>query len=263
MAEAAVANSRFRLLIDLTKREFKVRYLGSLLGGYWNIIHPLVMIIVFTVIFSKVMRARMGEGSTPYSYSLYLCSGLLAWNLFQEIVAKGSSAIIDNAAFMKKMSFPPLVLFGGTLLSACINFLIAFAIFSLFLFSIKPVGIGLLATFFLIVMLLALFGFGMSIGLGCLNVFLRDVQQLVAVLFQLWFWFTPIIYLTTLLPEFAQKMLYFNPAWPFIESMHQVLYYGVYPELNFWLMMVGWASASLVIGLLIYQKSIGLVRDQL
>jgi lipopolysaccharide transport system permease protein len=221
------------------------------------------MIMIYTLIFSQVMKSRLGGEGGPFSYSLYLCSGLLAWNFFSEAVSRGVNALLDNATFMKKMSFPPLILFGAALASAGINFLIAMGIFSVALLFIHPVPIDLYLSFYVVVMLLAAFAFGISMGLGCLNVFLRDVQQLVNILFQLWFWFTPIVYLTSILPDIARKMLYFNPAWPFVESMHQLIFFRTYPPIEFWGMMVGWVVVSMITGLFLYSRLVKHVRDQL
>jgi lipopolysaccharide transport system permease protein len=251
------------LLRDLTKREFKMRYLGSMLGSSWNLIHPLVMILVYTLVFSQVMHSRLGANSGPFAYSLYLCSGLLAWSFFQETVTRGVNTILDNAAFMKKMAFPPVVLFGATVASAAINFAIAFGLFTIALVILKPVSIVFYLTFLFVVALLAVFGFGIALGLGCLNVFLRDVQQLVAVTFQLWFWFTPIIYLVDALPEMAHKLIIFNPAYAFIGPMHDLLYFERFPEPYFWALMLGWIALSLAFGGFVYRRSIRYVRDQL
>ena len=202
------------LLVDLTKRDFKVRYLGSLLGSYWNVIHPLMMIFIYTVVFSSVMQARLGEGAGPYAYSLYLCTGLLAWNFFAEIANRGAVALLENAPFLKKIAFPPAILFGALYASASINFLISFAIFFTILMLVAPVAVGKVLVFLLCVALFGLLGFALAVCLGCLNVFLRDFQQLTNIVFQLWFWFTPIVYLFDHLPEAAQQLLMLNPAWP-------------------------------------------------
>lgn len=252
-----------RLLFDLTRREFKVRYLGSMLGAYWNLIHPLMMIGIYTVVFSQVMRARLGDQSDRFSYSLYLCSGLLAWNFLSEVVNRSAVTILDNAAFMKKLAFPPVILFGASLASAFVNFMIAFLIFLAILLYIRPLPLPMLGAYMGIIILLGLFALGLGVGLGCLNVFMRDVQQLTGVIFQLWFWFTPIVYLTDALPAVAKSLLPFNPAFAFIEPLHQLMYFHQWPEPRFWWLMAVWLGLSALFGTFIYRKSITFVRDQL
>ncbi len=100
-----------RILLDFARRDFKLRYTGSILGTKWNYIHPLVMILVYTLVFSKVMGARLGDQTKPFEYSIYLCSALLPWNFFVDLLTRQTSCLTDNAAFLKKMSISPIVLF--------------------------------------------------------------------------------------------------------------------------------------------------------
>ncbi len=251
------------LLRDLTKREFKTRYLGSIIGSYWNVIHPLVMILIYTMVFSRIMHTRLGENAGPFSYSIYLCSGLFAWNFLSEIMNRGTATLLDNASFLKKLSLPPWVLFGANIGTAWINFIISFSIFILFYIWVESFHLELFLIYFFIMILLSIFAGGMALTLGCLNVFIRDVQQMVSVIFQLWFWFTPIVYLKDSLPDLALKLLYFNPAFSFLDSFHELIYFQrVPPAFNFYLMLI-WSSLSFLMGSFIYKKTILRVRDQL
>jgi lipopolysaccharide transport system permease protein len=251
------------LLISLTKREFKLRYLGSLLGSYWNLIHPIVMILIYTVIFSRVMKAKLGTEHDTFAYSIYLCSGIFAWNLFSEVINRCSMSLLENAGFLKKIAIPPYIVFGASFLSAFVNFCISFGIFSVFLFILRPTGFMNYLCAIGITLLFGMFALGFGIFLGCLNVFLRDVQQMVAMIFQLWFWFTPIVYLHDILPDLAKKMLYFNPAFPFIETLHGLLYGNSGIRLDYMALMLLWTSVFGVLAWFTYNKSISLVRDNL
>ncbi len=259
----SATNKNLSLLVSLTKREFKLRYLGSILGSYWNLIHPLMMILIYTVIFSRVMKAKLGGEQDTFAYSIYLCSGIFAWNLFSEVVNRCSMSLIENAGFLKKIALPPYIVFGASFLSALVNFCISFSIFSVFLFFARPVDPLHYVLALLVTVLLGLFGLGFGIFLGCINVFLRDVQQMVALLFQLWFWFTPIVYLHGTLPEFVQKLLVFNPAFPFIESLHTLIFHNAMPPLRYGGLMLFWTVVAGLIAAYTYKKSISLVRDNL
>lgn len=251
------------LLWDLTKRDFKLKYLGSLLGGLWNFLHPLVMILIYTLVFSQVMRAKLGTQGGTFSYSLYLCSGLLAWNFLNETVLRGTNTLLQNAAFLKKLKFPPAVLFGASTLSAGINYLISLVIFLVFLLAIHAPSVAMFASFLLISGLLAIFATGIALTVGSLNVFLRDVEHLTAITMQLWFWFTPIVYSKEALPQFAKDLLWFNPAYAFIESMHDLIFYQRWPALTMVAAMIGWTVASFVIGTFVYKRSLSFAKDQL
>ncbi len=255
--------SDVRATWEMTKRDFKIRYLGSVIGSYWNIIHPLFMILIYTLIFSQVMHSRLGTHAGRYSYSLYLCSGLLAWNLFSEIINRGTLVLLSNADFIKKLSFRPVILFVSTYLTALSNFAISLAIFLVFLIPLHPPTILQFLGFLLASMLFALFALSISVALGCMNIFLRDVQQAVILLFQLWFWFTPIIYLHDVLPPIAKTLLYFNPAFPFIETMHKFLYFHESPEGSFWLLMLAWNVIAFLGARFVYKLTISRIRDSL
>ena len=259
----SASNKNLSLLVSLTKREFKLRYLGSILGSYWNLIHPLMMIMIYTVIFSRVMKARLGGEQDTFAYSIYLCSGIFAWNLFSEVVNRCSMSLIENAGFLKKIAIPPYIVFGASFLSALVNFCISFSIFSVFLFFVRPFDPLHYLSALLVTLLLGLFGLGFGVFLGCLNVFLRDVQQMIALLFQLWFWFTPVVYLFEVLPELAQKLLILNPAFPFIESLHILIFRNTWPPIHYGFLMIFWTGVSGLLAWLTYKKSISLVRDNL
>ena len=97
-------------ILGSVKREFQLKYRNSLLGAAWTVLNPLAMIVVYTVIFSEVMRARLpGVGGT-YAYSIYLCAGILTWGLFAEIVGRCQTMFIENANLLKKISFPRMCL---------------------------------------------------------------------------------------------------------------------------------------------------------
>ncbi len=120
-------------ILGSVEREFRGRYLGSLLGSTWAILNPLAMILVYTVIFAQVMKARLPGVESVFGYSIYLVSGLLPWNLFAEILSRSLSTFIDNGNLIKKSSFPRVSLPTIAIISASLNFVIVFALFLCFL----------------------------------------------------------------------------------------------------------------------------------
>ena len=115
------------------KREFQSKYSNSLLGAAWTVINPLAMIVVYTVIFSQIMRARLAGVDGAFAYSIYLCSGVLTWGLFAEIVSRAQNVFLENANILKKLSFPRLCLPVIVVANALLNFSIIFGLFTLFL----------------------------------------------------------------------------------------------------------------------------------
>lgn len=117
-------------ILGSVKREFQARYRNSLFGALWTVLNPLSMIVVYTVIFSQIMRARLPGVDDGLAYSVYLCAGLLTWGLFAEITSRSQSMFLENANLLKKISFPRICLPVIALLNAGINFAIILALFS-------------------------------------------------------------------------------------------------------------------------------------
>jgi len=183
------------------KREFQSRYRNSLLGAAWTVINPLAMIVVYTLIFTQIMRAKLPGIESQYAYSIYLCTGVLTWGYFAEIVTRSQNVFIENANLIKKINFPRLCLPVVIVANASLNFLIIFGLFTLFLiFSGSFPGFVYLALIPLLMIQVA-FSIGLGMTLGVLNVFFRDVGQFFSVVIQFWFWLTPIVYPAAISPE--------------------------------------------------------------
>ena len=110
------------------KREFQSKYRNSLLGAAWTVLNPLAMIIVYTVIFSQVMRAKLPGVDSTFAYSIYLCAGVLTWGLFAEILGRGQNVFLEHANLIKKLSFPRICLPTIVVLNAGLNFAIIFGL---------------------------------------------------------------------------------------------------------------------------------------
>lgn len=212
------------------RRDFRSRFNNSLLGATWTIISPAALIFVYTVIFSRVMQARLPGTGTAYAYGIYLCAGILTWGLTAEITGRCVNTFIENANLLKKLTFPRLTLPLIVVLTALLNFSVIFLIFTLFL-AVTGNFPGLI--YFAIFPLLAVqvvFCVGLGICLGVLNVFFRDVGQLYAVLLQFWFWLTPIVYPLDVLPARARDIIAFNPMTPLVRGYQDVLLHGTPPD---------------------------------
>ncbi|APC20321.1 lipopolysaccharide transport system permease protein [Pseudomonas protegens] len=211
------------------KREFQSKYRNSLLGVAWTVLQPLAMIIVYTVIFSQVMRAKLPGAESLFGYSIYLCAGILTWGFFSEIVGRAQNIFIENANLLKKLSFPRLCLPVILVLSACLNFTIIFTLFTAFLLISGQFPGWVFVALFPVFLIQILFSVGLGITLGVLNVFFRDVGQLFGVVLQFWFWLTPIVYPASILPAAVKSLMEFNPMASFIGAYQKILVYGQWP----------------------------------
>ncbi|WP_370559471.1 ABC transporter permease [Edwardsiella tarda] len=214
---------RYRwFILGSVKREFQVKYKTSMLGAMWLILQPLAMILVYTLVFSQVMKTRLPGTGGVYMYSIYLCIGIITWGLFSEIVTRCTNIFIESAGILKKLNFPRICLPIIVTISAIINFAIIYTLFILFLLftgNLHPIN---LIQIIPLLMVQIVFSVGLGMILGILNVFFRDVGQFVGILLQFWFWFTPIVYVLDALPEKAREILSYNPLAILVENYQRI-----------------------------------------
>jgi len=222
---------RYRLFIVSTvRREFALRYFNSLLGSAWAVIQPMAMIVVYTVIFSQIMLARLPEANFPLAYSFYLCAGLLTWTFFAEIVNRSLIMFLENANMLKKLNFPHMCFPLAIVFSALLNFSIIFGIFTIvMIISGHFPGWAFLGLVPVLIIQIA-FAFGLGLGLGVLNVFFRDVGQLTSIILQLLFWCTPIVYPISILPAALQAWVSLSPFTVITSAYQQIIVYGRWPN---------------------------------
>ena len=209
-------------ILGSVQREFQLKYRNSMLGAAWTVLNPLAMIVVYTVIFAQIMRARLPGVDSTFGYSIYLCAGILTWGLFAEIAGRSQNVFLENANLIKKLSFPriclPLVVLG----SALVNFAIIFGLFTLFLLATGNFPGWIYFAVFPVLAVQIAFSIGLGMVLGVLNVFFRDVGQLFNVVLQFWFWLTPIVYPAAILPESVRPVMRLNPMAQFIGAYQTV-----------------------------------------
>jgi len=217
-------------VLGSVQREFQTRYRNSLLGALWTIINPLAMIIVYTVIFSRLMQARLPGVYNDLAYGIYLCAGLLTWGLFAEIIGRSQSVFLEHATLLNKLSFPRICLPLVVVLNALLNFAIIFCLFLGFLLVTGNFPGWVVIAILPVLLIQIVFAVGLGIILGVLNVFFRDVGQMTGIVLQFWFWFTPIIYPPSILPESAAALLKWNPMVPLIQSYQGIFVQGAWPQ---------------------------------
>lgn len=255
---------RYRgFVLGSVKREFQAKYRNSLLGAVWTILQPLAMIIVYTVVFSELMRPRVPGMNAPYAYSIYLCAGLLTWGMFSEILQRSVSVFLDNGNMIKKLSFPRICLPLIVVLNALVNFTIIFGLFLIFLVlsSTFPGWVALYTLPVLVVQVALAIGIGIITGV--LNVFFRDVGQFIGIVLQFWFWFTPIVYSAATLPPSIRPLMKFNPMAPLVEAYQSIYLYHRMPDwTHIWPIAV-LALLLCLAGLLLFRRRSGEMVDEL
>ena len=256
MKEMLLALWRYRnFILSSINNELRLRFVRSKLGGAWMILHPLAQVLIFTIILSEVLSAKLPGIDNKHAYALYLMAGTLGWTLFADTIGKCVNLFIENGNLMKKMAFPriclPFIAGGATLVT---NLLLLLAIMVVFAFMGHfpdrhivwlPVLIG-------ITLLLSI---GVGLILGVLNVFMRDIGQVVPVLLQALFWLTPIVYVITILPEGTQHWFRKNPLFPLISSYQNVLVYGQPPMLDELAKLTLVSVVLLVVALVMFRRA--------
>ena len=245
------------------KREFQSKYRNSLLGAGWTVLNPLAMIVVYTIIFAQVMRAKLPGVDSTFAYSIYLCAGVLTWGLFAEITGRAQNMFLEHANLLKKLSFPRLCLPVIVVSNAGLNFAIVFGLFTAFLLmSGNFPGWAYLALLPVLAIQIA-FSIGLGISLGVLNVFFRDVGQFFGIFLQFWFWLTPVVYPISILPERLQPLMSLNPMARLAGAYQTILVSGQWPNWRALLPVAVLALLLCALGFHLFRKHAGEMVDEL
>lgn len=217
-------------ILGSVRREFEARYRNSLLGTAWAILQPLSMIIVYTLIFSQIMKAKLPGVNNSLGYSIYLCAGIIPWGLFSEIMLRGINVFTENANALKKITFPHLCLPAIIIASSTLNFSIIFGIFTIFLATTGGLSHPAYMATIPLTILLLFFATGLSLSLGVLNVFFRDIGHFFGIVLQFWFWLTPVVYPSSAIPARARWIIEMNPVAIIVEEYQRILVHMQWPQ---------------------------------
>jgi ABC-type polysaccharide/polyol phosphate export permease len=195
---ADVAGSR-ELLGNLVQRELRGKYKGSALGWAWSMINPLALALMYTLVFSVIFKAKLPPSthSGLKSFPLYLLCGLLPFNFLSNGINGSMGALVANSNLVKKVYFPREILIIAQVLSWDVSLLIEMGVLSVALLIVGNMVLPWLPFVVLLIVCESLFVIGIGLALSVLNVYFRDVQHFMAILLQLWFYGTPIIYVYT------------------------------------------------------------------
>ncbi len=234
------------------------RYAGAGLGIVWNLLQPLSMILIFTVIFTSIMPQAAQLGAP---YPVYLCSALLPWSAFAECINRGTSAFIANAMYLRKLPIPEQVFAAQVALSTAIGLALSFST----LIVIAAV-LGHTPSWHWVLLpvplcLLVGMGFGLGMMFGTLNAFIRDVGQAVPIVLQVWFWLYPVVYHASNLRTGFRRVIPYNPVYPFMESIRALFIARTIPSIGLWLAMVGWTALAGLLGFLVLRRLRPELRD--
>ena len=217
-------------IVSSIKTEFKSKIARSKFGAFWVIMHPLALVLIYALVLSQIMAAKLPGVQSQYAYPIYLLSGIAGWTLFSEILGRSLTVFIDNGNLLKKMAFPKLSLPLITIGTAIINFLLLFIMMFIVFAFLGHMPIHALQWLPLLVLLTIGLATGMGLFLGILNVFIRDIGQVMSIILQFWFWLTPIVYMISIVPEKFHWLIMINPMTSITMGYHDILLYDKAPN---------------------------------
>jgi lipopolysaccharide transport system permease protein len=232
------------LLRNLVVKDLKLKYRGSVLGFVWSLANPLLMIAVYTVAFTYILRIR-----TP-GFVFYLMLGVLAWTFFANATAMSTGSIVDNGGLARSVWFPRAILPLASVLFNFAQYLLTVAVFLpvlLVLYQVPPAAPMLAYPAFLVLQLLFTIGVALLLAVG--TAFFRDVRHLVEVALAVLFWATPVVYETAQLPARVRSLILLSPLSPYVTAYHDVFYYRRWPSLETWSLAIVYAAVALIAGL--------------
>ena len=235
--------------------ELRGRFARSKIGGLWFLLNPLATAAIYALVLSKLLGARLGGVDDPAAYPVYLIAGLAGWTLFFEITNRCLTIFMEYAGALKKIAFPrialPIIVLGNALVNQAF-LLVAVGLIATLLGY--PVGLAWIALP-LLTAVAAMLGFGLGILLGLMNVFVRDVGQVVAVVLQLAFWLTPIVYPLSILPEQVAQVVQANPVTPIVQGYQDIVVFERFPDLSSLLVPVLVGGALLLASVFVFRRA--------
>lgn len=273
MTTLAEYKSSRELLNNLTLRELRSKYKRSVLGWTWSLLNPLATMLIFTLVFKFFLRIELPDSPTGLnSFSLFLLCGLLPWNFFVNGVMSSMGSLVGNANLIKKTYFPRELLIIAQINSWIVSLLIEMALLAVALIVFGNMVLPWLPVAILLIVLLAMFVTGLALAFSVLNVYFRDVQHFVGILFQVWFYLTPIVYPLTYVPVRAEifgrdlpvrSLFHLNPMVDFVEAFRAIFYDLRAPSLRLVAYLVLVSVVSLVFGMRLFGRLEGKLAEEL
>lgn len=238
-----------QMIISLVQRELRGRYKGSVLGFLWTFINPLLQLVVYTMVFSVIMRNDIEK------YYMFLFVALVPWSLISAAMVNGSTCIVSTPDMVKKIYFPREVLPLANTVSNFVNMLLCFVVVFVVLivtgFGVNPQALLYMPIIMIVEFVLAL---GIALLTSALTVYMRDVAYILSIIAMAWQFLTPVMYSSDTVPEELLPIFRMNPMTPVIEAYRDILYYKVCPDLSTLTSAAFFGIVIFILGELVFSK---------
>lgn len=235
------------LLFELVHRDLTVRYKRSVLGFLWTMLHPLLLMLIFAVVFSSVFRGR-----SPH-YETYFLSAYIAWNFFAQTTVNAMTSVAWNGPLMKRVRVPQSIFTLSTVISGLVNVGLSLIVLFAIMFA---TGTPLHATLWFLpvsLLLVGIFSFGASLALTAISIFFGDVREMVQAGMPALMYLTPIIYPISIVPDRYRWIIRLNPLVYIVEIVRDPIYYGIIPSHLTLIVATVVSLGSLTIGWMIFR----------
>ncbi len=273
---AELARSR-ELLGNLTLRDVRSRYKRTVLGNVWSLLNPLAAMLIFTVVFGFLLKVTpdRGDPSGLHVFALWLLCALLPWTFFSVGIAAGMNSLVVNASLVLKVYLSRAALVVAAVFAVGVTFLVELAVLTvvLVLFGANP--LPWVPVVVVMALLLAAFAVGMGLLLAIANVYFRDTQHFIAILLQMWFYLTPILYPVSYVADKEKQLadegrdlplvtlFKLNPMEHFVSAFRALLYDNRWPDSTDLVWCVVTAAVALTAGLLVFGRYEGRLAEEL
>ncbi|MGN0481891.1 MAG: ABC transporter permease [Lachnospiraceae bacterium] len=238
-----------QMVYSLVRKDLRGRYKGSVLGFLWTFINPLLQLVVYTLVFSVIMKNNIDR------YYIYLFVVLVPWIFFSSSVTSGSSCILDSKDMVKKIYFPrevmPIACVTGNFVNMLLSFVVIFGVLIFTGWGVDPVALLCLPVIMVVEYILAM---GIAMLASALTVYLRDLEYVLGIITMAWMYLTPVMYGPEQVPQQYEKLWSINPMTPIAIAYRDILYYKQVPQFGTLLHAFIVGVVILVLGYIIFRK---------
>ncbi len=249
------------LAFTFASRDFKERYVGTGLGQFWFILSPIIMITIYSIIFSELMKLKHDISDHTYFYSVYIVPGVIAWTAFSTVINRLRNIFFTKAGFIKKISVPAYTYQLSIIITEFSIFFLSMILGMFFLIIVDyPISWNFL-WLIPIMLLQIIFSLGFGVILSLFSPFLKDLKVVVPIVLQLWFWMTPVIYMKETVAQKYPWVLQYNPFYHFVHLYQDIFLYSKAPSLDSLIIITIIAFVTMLIAAYLYKKMVSTIKD--